>query len=136
MEALRLQIITPEKEVLYQNDITMVEYTTTEGQVGVLKGHIPMTQVIAPGKLTIYEADNEEPKVASLMSGFVQLMPDLVTILAEVIEWADEVDLNRAEESKKRAEQRIAEHLATTDLKRAELSLKRALVRISIKGNK
>ena len=134
MEAFRLQIITPEREVLYQGEITMVEYNTTEGQVGVLKGHIPMTQVIAPGKLTIYETNSEEPKVAALMAGFVQILPDLITVLAEVIEWKDEIDLQRAEDSKKRAERLIAEHLSSTDIKRAELSLKRALVRISVKS--
>lgn len=133
MEAFRLQIINPDKEILYQNEITMVEYNTTEGQVGVLKGHIPMTQVIAPGKLSIYEINNEEPRVAALISGFVQIMPDLITILAEVIEWKEEIDLQRAEDSKKRAERLIAEHVSSTDIKRAELSLKRALVRISVK---
>lgn len=134
MEAFRLQIINPDKEILYQNEITMVEYNTTEGQVGVMKGHIPMTQVIAPGKLSIYEANNENPKVGALISGFVQIMPDLITILAEVIEWKEEIDLQRAEDSKQRAEKLIAEKLTSTDIKRAELSLKRALVRISVKN--
>ena len=133
MEAFRLQIITPEREVLYQGEITMVEYNTTEGQVGVLKGHIPMTQVVAPGKLSIYEADNEEPKTGALISGFVQIMPDLITILAEVIEWKEEIDLQRAQDSKVRAERLIAERLSSTDMKRAEMSLKRSLVRISVK---
>lgn len=134
MEAFRLQIINPDKEILYQNEITMVEYNTTEGQVGVMKGHIPMTQVIAPGKLSIYEANNENPKVGALISGFVQIMPDLITILAEVIEWKEEIDLQRAQDSKQRAEKLIAEKLTSTDIKRAELSLKRALVRISVKN--
>lgn len=134
MEEFKIQIITPEREVLYQGNVNMVEYNTTEGQVGVYKGHIPMTQVISPGKLSLYEVGKEEPKVAALMSGFVEIMPDLITILAEVIEWKEEIDLDRAENSKQRAEKLIAEHLSTTDIKRAELSLKRALVRISIRN--
>ncbi len=64
------------------------------------------------------------------MSGFVQIMPEEVTIMAEVVEWPDEIDENRAKEAKTRAERRIQSHDAEMDVARAELALKRALVRL------
>lgn len=129
MNVMKLQIISPDR-VLYQGECTMVEYNTTEGYVGVLPGHIAMTQVVAPGKLCIYETKDAKPKVASLMSGFVQIMPDLVTIMAQVIEWADEIDVERAKEAKERAEQHLREE--KVDFARANAALQRAVVRIDV----
>ena len=134
MNIFRLQIITPIK-VFYNNDITMVEYNTTEGQVGVLAGHIPMTQIISPGKLSIYEKDNENPKIAALHSGFVQIMPDVITIMAETIEWKEDINLDRAKNAKKRAEDRLASLSSDIDVKRAEFAFKKALTRIEVANN-
>ena len=123
----KLQVITPDRK-FYQGDVQMVELTTTEGQIGVYARHIPLTAVVAPGILTIHE--DGEKKTAALMSGFVQIMPEEVTIMAEVVEWPDEIDENRAKEAKTRAERRIQSHDAEMDVARAELALKRALVRL------
>ena len=84
--------------------------------------------MVTPGILTIHE--DGEKKTAALMSGFVQIMPEEVTIMAEVVEWPDEIDENRAKEAKTRAERRIQSHDAEMDVARAELALKRALVRL------
>ncbi|MBR6485453.1 MAG: ATP synthase F1 subunit epsilon, partial [Lachnospiraceae bacterium] len=100
-----------------------------EGEIGVLKNHIPLTCVIAPGLLRIRETDTEV-KTAALISGFVEILQDSVTILAEVIEWPDEIDVKRAEEARVRAERRLAEKADTTNLKRAELALQRSVARI------
>ena len=123
----KLQVITPDRK-FYQGDVQMVELTTTEGQIGVYARHIPLTAVVAPGILTIHE--DGEKKTAALMSGSVQIMPEEVTIMAEVVEWPDEIDENRAKEAKTRAERRIQSHDAEMDVARAELALKRALVRL------
>lgn len=123
----KLQVITPDRK-FYQGDVQMVELTTTEGQIGVYARHIPLTAVVAPGILTIHE--DGEKKTAALMSGFVQIMPEEVTIMAEVVEWPDEIDENRAKEAKTRAERRIQSHDGEMDVARAELALKRALVRL------
>lgn len=131
MNTCKLQIITPNK-ILYQGNITMIEYNTVEGQVGVFPGHVAMTQVIAPGKLSIYEENSEQPKIGALISGFVQIMPDVITIMAEIVEWKEDIDKDRALRSKERAEKRISEHNENIDLARAELSLKRALVRLDV----
>ena len=128
-----LMIITPDR-VFYEEQVSMVEFNTIEGEVGIYKDHIPMTMIIAPGILTI--TTGEEVSEAALHAGFAEVLPDKVTILAEIIEWPVEIDLARAEESKSRAEERIREHAPGTDMKRAELSLKRAVARIEAVNNK
>ena len=89
-----LRIITPER-VFYEGTVDMVEFNTTEGQIGVLPGHIPLTVIVKPGILHITEKDGE--KEAALHSGFAEILPEGVTILAEIIEWPNEIDENRAE---------------------------------------
>ena len=123
-----LKIITPDR-VFYEKEVSMVEFNTVEGEVGIYKQHIPMTMIIAPGILTITEEN--ETKEAALHAGFAEVLQDKVTILAEIIEWPAEIDLHRAEESKERAENRIRENAPGTDLARAELSLRRAVARIN-----
>lgn len=122
-----LKIITPDR-VFYEDEVSMVEFNTIEGEVGIYKQHIPMTMIIAPGILTITQ-DNDI-KEAALHAGFVEVLPDGVTILAEIIEWPAEIDLERAQDSKVRAEDRIREKAPGTDMKRAEMSLRRAIARI------
>ena len=67
---------------------------------------------------------------AALHAGFAEVLPEQVTVLAEIIEWPQEIDVERAEEAKARAEERIRENAPGTDMRRAELSLKRAVARI------
>ncbi len=129
---LYLKIITPDRE-FYEGDVDMVEFNTIEGEVGILKGHIPISMIIAPGVLTI-TADGES-KNAALHSGFVEVLPDKVTILAEIVEWPSEIDVERAKEAKTRAENRIRDVLEGTDIARAELALRRAITRIDVTGN-
>ncbi|MCI8280953.1 MAG: ATP synthase F1 subunit epsilon [Lachnospiraceae bacterium] len=125
----QLEIITPDR-VFYQGEAFMVEFTAEDGDIGVYKNHIPLTTVIAPGILNIKEAQGE--KQAALHAGFAQILPEKVTILAEVAEWPDEIDKNRAEEAKKRAEERLQSHAAGIDVARAEAALKKALIRLNI----
>lgn len=126
--SFKVKIIAPDR-MFYEGDAMMIELTTTEGQIGVYKGHIPLTTVISPGVVRIYE-ENGLVKSAALHAGFCEILSDSVTILAEKIEWPDEIDLNRANEAKIRAERRIAEKGTGTNLARAELALKRAVTRI------
>ena len=133
MDSIKLQIITPEK-ILYDGEVAMIEYNTTEGYVGVLPGHIPMTQVISPGKLVVYETNKEEGRVGALHAGFVQIMPDIITVLAEVVEWKEDIDVERAKESAERAKNRLVERADNLDVARAEAALKRALTRIEVAG--
>lgn len=125
---LKLKIITPDR-IFYEDEVSMVEFNTVEGEVGIYKQHIPMTMIIAPGILTITQ--DADIKEAALHAGFAEVLPDQVTILAEIIEWPAEIDLDRAQEAKERAESRIRDNAPGTDMKRAELSLKRAVARIN-----
>lgn len=124
-----LKIITPER-IFYEGSAEMVEFNTTEGEIGVYKNHIPMTVIIKPGVLTISEG--EEKKEAALHSGFVEILQDKVTILAEVIEWPGEIDEKRAEAAMDRAQERIRSKDPSTDMLRAETALLRAMARINV----
>lgn len=129
-DVMKLKVITPE-EKFYEGDVTMVELTTTEGNIGVYPSHIPLTAVVAPGVLKIHEG--AEVKEASLIAGFITILPDEVTIMAEIAEWPDEIDFKRAEEAKVRAERRLSSHDANLNVLRAEMALKRALVRLELR---
>ena len=125
----KVRIITPER-IFYEGEASMLEFNTTEGEIGVLKGHIPVTTVLAPGIATIHEEGEE--KKAAVHAGFAEILQDKVTIMAEIIEWPTEIDVDRAEDAKKRAEDRLASKTAETDVARAETALLRAMARINI----
>lgn len=125
-----LRIITPDR-LFYEGDVDMVEFNTTEGAIGVLPGHIPLTVIIKPGILNISEKDGGE-KEAALHAGFAEILPEGITILAEVIEWPEEIDEHRAEEAMQRAQERLASKTPETDIARAETALLRAMARIEV----
>ncbi len=129
-ENFQLQIITPDR-IFYEGEASMVEFTSVDGEMGVYKHHIPLTTVLAPGVVTITE-DNGK-KEAAVHAGFVQILGEKVTFLAEVAEWPDEIDVTRAQEAKARAEERLRNHSAEVDVARAEMALRRALVRLDVK---
>ena len=118
-EEMKLQVITPDKE-FFSGDVTMVELNTADGQMGIYPHHIPVTVVVAPGVLKIHMGS--ELKTAALLSGFMQILPDKVTILAESCEWPEDID--------------GAGGSAETDMARAEAALNRALVRLSMTDKK
>lgn len=128
-EKFQLQVITPER-IFYEGETSFVEMNTTEGEVGIYKNHIPMTMLIAPGVLMIHEDGGV--KEAALHSGFVEVLPDRVAVVAEIAEWPEEIDMNRANEAKIRAERRLKNGEQTTNIMRAEVSLKRALTRLEV----
>ena len=128
-DLFKLHVITPERR-FYDGEASMVELSTTEGDIGVYRNHIPLTAIVAPGVLKIHEEGGV--KEAALMSGFIEILPERITIMAEVAEWPDEIDGNRAEEARIRAERRLKEESGEIDTMRAELALRRALVRLSL----
>lgn len=124
-----LKIITPER-IFYENQVSMVEFNTTEGEIGVYKRHVPTTVIISPGILTITEEGGQ--KEAALHSGFAEILQNEVVIMAEVIEWPHEIDVSRAEAARARAKERLSSKTPETDLLRAETALQRALARINV----
>ena len=125
----KLRVITPDR-VFYEGEAPMVEFNTTEGEIGVYKKHVPTTVIISPGILTITEA--EGMKEAALHAGFAEILQDEVVILAEIVEWPEEIDLDRAEAARERAEERLRSKTPETDLLRAETALQRSLARIHV----
>ncbi len=129
-DGMKLKVVTP-MGGFYDGDVSMVELTTTEGEIGIYPNHIPLTAVAAPGVLKIHEDGGV--KEAALMSGFLTILPEQVTILAEVVEWPDEIDFERAQAAKDRAQRNLASGAADLDVARAEAALKRAMVRLNLK---
>ena len=121
-----LEIIAPQR-IFYRGKASMVELNTSEGEIGVYKNHIPLTTIIVPGIVTITEAEGK--KEAAVHSGFMEILPDRVTILAEVAEWPGEIDVDRAKKAEERAKRRLEEKKPETDMKRAEVALHRSLIR-------
>ena len=124
-----VQVICPERQ-FFNGDAEMLELKTTEGEIGVLAGHIPLTAVISPGVMRIINGD--EVKEAALHDRFVEILGDKVVILAESCEWPDEIDVHRAEEAKIRAERRLKSGDGEIDEMRAELALRKSLIRIDL----
>lgn len=123
----KIEIITPDR-VFYTGEADFLEFTTADGEIGVYKDHIPLTTVLAPGIVTIHNGD--DTKSAAVHAGFAEILGDRVSLLAEVAEWPDEIDVERAEAAKARAEERLQNHTADVDVKRAEFALRKALIRI------
>lgn len=130
-KTFNLRIISPTR-IFFDGNVNMVEMKTTEGEIGVLAGHIPLTAILEPGILRIKQ--EETVKEAALHDGFVEIQKTRVTVLAESCEWPDEIDVTRAKEAKERAERRIKSGKKEVDMLRAELALKKAITRLNLAG--
>ncbi len=127
-DKFRLTIVTPDRE-FFDEEAEMVEFNTTEGEVGIYAGHAPLTVIVKPGILTITQGDTV--RNAALHAGFVQILPEEVTILAEIIEWPGEIDEPRANAARERAEHRLSNRDANIDIDRAQAALMRSIARIN-----
>ncbi len=132
-KTFNLQIISPTR-VFLNEEVDMVEMKTTEGEIGVLAGHIPLTAILEPGELKIHQ--DGKIRRAAMLDGFVEIRGKKVTVLAEACEWPEEIDVHRAEEAKIRAERRIKSGEKEVDMVRAEMALKKALTRIDLASRK
>lgn len=133
MKTTVVNIVTPDGPV-YDSEVSMVIVKTVTGEMGILPGHIPTVAPLAVSAVRLKKDNNTE--VVAVSGGFVEIRPDKVTILTPSAEIADDIDVVRAKEAVKRAEQRLQSKQDDIDFKRAELSLKRAMNRINVKeGN-
>jgi F-type H+-transporting ATPase subunit epsilon len=132
-DSIELIIVTPERQLLRE---TVVEVTLpgAEGQLGVLPGHAPLITELGIGELSYQAKDSSESVPVAVISGFAEVLGDRVTVLAETAERPEEIDISRAEEAKKRAEQRLAAAAsdANIDWGRAAVALQRSLIRIQV----
>jgi F-type H+-transporting ATPase subunit epsilon len=130
-EAIELIVVTPERQLLQE---TVVEVTIPglDGALGILPGHAPLITELGIGELSYRTATSRESISLAVISGFAEVLPDRVTLLAETAERAEEIDLARAEAAKARAEKRLASSDTNIDWDRATVTLARALIRIQI----
>ena len=128
-EAIELVIVTPTRQLLR---VRVVEVTLpgANGYLGILPGHAPLMTELGIGELTFRGKEQSEP--ISIVRGFAEVLPDRVTVLAETAELAAEIDLERAETAKARAEKRLASGDTNIDWDRASVALQRALIRIQV----
>jgi F-type H+-transporting ATPase subunit epsilon len=130
-EAIELIVVTPERQLLRE---TVVEVTVPgpEGALGILPGHAPLMTELGIGELSYRTATSSQPVSLAIVRGFAEVLPDRVTLLAETAERAEEIDLNRAESAKARAEKRLASSDPNIDWDRATVALERAIIRIHV----
>lgn len=128
---IRLRIVTPMRQ-LYDKETEMVIMRTSSGDLGVLADHQPLTATLDYGILRIIDGDSELR--ATVFGGFVNVKPDCITVLSDASEWPEEIDVNRVQEAKERAEDYLKK--SDSDVARAELALRRALVRIEASSYK
>jgi len=116
--------------MLVHTPVDEVEIPGTEGYFGVLPGHTPMLASLAVGEL--WYRKGQEKTFLSIAFGFAEVLPDRVTILAQLAERAEDIDVNRAEEARKRAEARLAQPKTEIDYERARAALMKALARLQV----
>ena len=125
---IALEIVTPDRS-LVREEVDEVELPGSEGYFGVLPGHTPLLSMLMVGEL--WYRIGQEKRYLAVAGGFVEVLPDRVTVLAQVGERAEDIDIARAEAAKRRAEERLAK-AGDIDVERARFSLTKALVRIQI----
>ena len=130
MTRLYLKVVTPDK-LFFEGEIDMLVARTIEGDVGILLNHSPLVTILDIGRLVI--KDGDERKVAACAGGYIDVRNNNITVVSDACEWEDEIDINRAERAKERANKKLEDK--DTDTFKAELALKKAINRINV-GNK
>lgn len=128
MLTVPIQIVTPESIVLEQ-DIRMVTFQGGYGELGVLPRHTPLATAVKPCLVKVKLEDGRED-IVPVSGGFVEVLPDQITLLADTAELPDDIDVHRAEEARDRADRRLAQTTDDVDVDRAKAALARALLRL------
>ena len=126
---LQLHIVSVDRSLVNET-VDQVEIPGADGYFGVPPGHTPLLAVLGAGEL--WYRQGQEKHYFAIAFGFAEVQPDRVTILAEIAERADEIDLARAESAKKRAEERLAQLTVDMDAERARISLMKSLIRLQV----
>jgi len=126
--SIELEIVTPDR-LLVKEQVDEVQIPGSEGYFGVLPGHTPLLAALAVGEM--WYRKGQEVTYLSLAFGFCEVLPDRVTILAQLAERADEIDVKRAEEARRRAEERLR-NASDVDYERARTALTKSLMRLQV----
>jgi len=127
---MMLEIITAERQV-FSDEVDMVVAPGIDGQLGILPRHAPLMTMLKPGALTVRKAGEEDMYVA-VSGGFMEVLGNRVSILADACERSDEIDEERAQQAIQRAQERLANRSEDMELERAMASLRRAQVRVDL----
>jgi len=126
---IRLDIVTAERSV-FSADVDMVVAPGVQGLLGILPHHAPLMTMLEPGELRIKKG--EEELSLAISGGFLEVRPDRIIVLADAAERAEEIDIARAEEAKRRAQERLRRPVPELDATRAEAALRRSLARLKV----
>ncbi len=126
---VQLHIVSPDRS-LVSEQVDEVEIPGADGYFGVLPGHTPLLATLQVGQL--WYRQGQEKHYLLLAFGFAEVQPDRVTILAQIAEKADEIDIARAEAAKKRAEERLSKPTMDMDFERARIAMMKALIRLQV----
>jgi F-type H+-transporting ATPase subunit epsilon len=126
---LALEIVTPDRAIVHEQ-VDEVEAPGADGYFGVLPGHTPMLAMLQVG--TLWYRKGAEKSYLSVAFGAAEVMPDRVIVLAQIAERAEDIDVDRAQAARQRAEQRLAGHQRDTDLERARVALMKAMTRLNV----
>lgn len=130
MSTMRLDFVSQDR-LLFSGEVSEVLAPGSEGQLGILPRHAPLLTVLAPGEIVV-KIPGQEDLYFAISGGWMEVLPDRVTILARSAERSDEIDLARAEAARRRAEERLRERPAGVDLERALYALKRSRIRLKV----
>lgn len=124
-----LEIVTPERK-FFSGDLEMLVLKTPEGEIGILKDHMPMVVAVAIGPVRI-KKDGDWLE-AVLSEGFMEVMQDKVILLVDTAEWPNEIDINRAKAAEERARERLESQLSRVEYMQSQAALQRALSRLKV----
>lgn len=133
MASFRLKVLTVERE-FYDDEVDRLIVRTTTGDAGILPNHVPYTAALGVGGLTIIK--NGQRRVAAVSGGFVDVSKEQTVVLARTCEWADEIDVNRAQDAAERARRKMQQKDSQHEYDVAQVKLRKALNRIRVAGNK
>ena len=126
---LALEVVTPDRS-LVREEVDEVQLPGAEGYLGILPGHTPVLVTLKIGELWLRMGN--EKQFLAIAGGFAEILPDRVTVLAQIAERAHEIDSARAEAARKRAEERLARPSKDLDFERARVALMKSLVRLQV----
>jgi F-type H+-transporting ATPase subunit epsilon len=130
-DSFELVIVTPERQLLRES-VAEATLPGADGCLGILPGHAPLITELGIGELTYRTAGTNETGHLAIMRGFAEVLGDRVTVLAETAERPEEIDVPRAEQALKRAEERLRSNDPNLDWDRAAVGLQRSLIRIQV----
>jgi F-type H+-transporting ATPase subunit epsilon len=130
MAKLTVEIVTGERVVFSEEDVDMVIAPGSDGVLGILPKHAPLITTLSAGELRVKKGGSEQSLV--VFGGFMEVTGEKVVVLADTAERAEEIDVERADSARRRAEESIRQRGAEIDLLEAELALRRAAIRLQV----